>query len=369
MMFQEETPRLFRLAAGVELLSGPDEMPLLYVSEQKSYLRLSAAGAMVIRLLRQRCAMPLSELVRSLTGQAEDIEMRRQVIEFMRQLDQAGALEADAAQQSAPASPLRRLARRVAAKPRLELALWHPDRPLAARLLGHIQTRLGHLLGKLIALLILLAVISVTYVAITPLSAHDFSRASWLLICVLLALHTIGHELAHALVSSYYGIKVREMGVALLYYFIPVAYTDRTDAYRLRHFRQRAYIALSGLVFDLLATGLSALIAGATSGWLGTSFQMLMWGQLAGLISNLNPLLPGDACHALEAWFGALNFRRRAFTLFWRRLARRELPPYLQSLTLRQQVFHFAYAALASAYVLLLAWLSLGFIIHYAVAR
>ena len=47
------------------------------------------------------------------------------------------------------------------------------------------------------------------------------------------------------------------------------------------------------------------------------------------ILSNLNPLLPTDGYHALEAGLGALNFRRRAFDYTTHRLFGRPLPSAL----------------------------------------
>jgi putative peptide zinc metalloprotease protein len=164
-------------------------------------------------------------------------------------------------------------------------------------------------------------------------------------------------------------VKIREFGIALLYYFLPVAYTDRTDAYRLRDFNSRAAIAMAGPMFDLYGAGISAAASCLTSGTAAVNFRLLMWMQVITFISNLNPLMPGDGYHVLEAWFGALNFRRRAFSLLFRRLSFRELPPNLQGLDAGQQFGHLAYAVAALAYTLLLATLfiyNIGHIIAMA---
>lgn len=348
---------LIRLAASVELLTGPNDIPLVYVGERKSYLRLSEAGAALIRVLRERGVLTRQELLQlinetlpSPSGQAPHV-----VSQFLQQLNEAGVLELDGENAITSLSIASRIAQKITARPRLELPLWRPDRALLAATLQTIQARTGQWLGKGIGLLLFIGAIVITYEAIAPRSGQHISIRSALFILGILLLQTMGHEMSHALVSSYYGVKVREIGVALLYYFIPVAYTDRTDAYRLRDFRARANIALAGPVFDFCATALSAVIASTTSGPVSATFQTLMWVQLAGFISNLNPLMPGDACHILEAWRGMLNFRGRAFTLFWRRLTFRSLPPHLQRLTTREQWFHFGYAALASLYVITLA--------------
>lgn len=347
MSQHESSPRRFQLIAAVELLAGPNETPLLYLSESKSYVRLSAAGVQVVQLLQSRGALTAEEIALELASSTTP----ECVTAFLLQLETAGALV-----QAIPVlTPWQRLRQRFLLRPRLELALWHPNRPLATNLLQAMQTKLGAVLGRLIMFAALLTAMLVTYAVLKPHEALPGSHVSWWFLLGALVLHTAGHEMAHALVSSYYGVKVREIGVALLYFFIPVAYTDRTDAYRLRQFHQRACISAAGPVFDLLLTGLSALLSLTATGWLSYNFRMLMWLQLAGFVTNLNPLLPGDAYHVLEAWFGALNFRRRAFTVLWRRLTWRVLPPHLQHLTRRQQCLHFSYAALAIGYLVSLA--------------
>lgn len=356
------TQQPIRLATGVEMLTGPNDIPLLYVGARKSYLRLSATGAALIQRLQEQGAMTQPELLAGLSESSQNIAANTEITHFFQQLFEAGVLEIEGQVATPQVSLSKRIRQRITARPRLELPLWRPDRVLFAQALQTLHARAGHWLSKFIGLSFALAIVAITYAAIAPQTAGHINVQTALFSLGLLLLHTAGHEMAHALVSSYYGIKVREFGVALLYYFIPVAYTDRTDAYRLREFRARAYIAFAGPAFDLFATAASAVIASTTSGRIANVFQTLMWVQLAGFLSNLNPLLPGDAYHIAEAWCGALNFRGRAFTLFWRRLTWRGLPPHLQRLTAREQWFHFGYAALSSLYVLSLAWGALHFV-------
>lgn len=350
---------VIRLATGIELLAGPNDMPLLYVRARNSYLRLSKAGAAFIRLLQSRGEIAQAELRQSDSLIADATP--QQLTQFLQQLQDAGALANDGNNNASAPSLFKRIGRHVSLRPRFELPLWRPNRPLCNKALNVVQARFAGGLKRVIVLSLLCSLAIVTYTTLSLRPSLNTTGLPALLIVTLLLLHTAGHEMAHALVSSYYGVKVRELGVALLYYFMPVAYTDRTDAYRLRHFRSRAYIALAGPAFDLLVTASSAVIANVASGQIAMTFRALMWLQLAGFVTTLNPLLPGDGCHALEAWCGALNFRGRAFTLFWRRLTWRALPPHLQGLTTRQQVWHFGYAALSSLYVLLMAWGVLSF--------
>jgi putative peptide zinc metalloprotease protein len=348
-----------RLAPGVEYLAGPNDTPLLYISESKTYVRLSAGGAEIVRLLTGRGALTAEEISETLARkyQAGGAEIDRRLGNFLRQLGDAGALaDQDGATGHPQARPwFWRAARSVVAKPRLKLFSCRFERAIAEGAVASLKARAGGVLGKIAGLGALLA-LAVVGLAV-PRAGVTFGQAQVSLPFIVggLLLHAVFHELSHALVGSYYGVKVREIGVALLYYFLPVAYTDRTDAYRLRDFDSRAAIALAGPMLDLYATAISAAASRLAGGAAAANFRLLMWLQLGALLSNLNPLMPGDGYHVLEAWLGALNFRRRAFSLLFRRLTFRALPPNLQGLRTEQQLGHIAYAVAALGYTSLLA--------------
>jgi putative peptide zinc metalloprotease protein len=71
------------------------------------------------------------------------------------------------------------------------------------------------------------------------------------------------------------------------------------------------------------------------------------------LLANLNPLLPTDGYHAIEALWGGLNFQRRAFSLLLRLATFRPLPPHLGSLGRGERRTHLVYAVMSLTYVAL----------------
>jgi putative peptide zinc metalloprotease protein len=62
-------------------------------------------------------------------------------------------------------------------------------------------------------------------------------------------------------------------------------------------------------------------------------------------------LFPTDGYHALEAAFGGLNFRRRAFGYAGHRILRRPLPSALVSTSRTQRVGYTLYTAVAVLYM------------------
>ncbi len=358
IMSQGKFDRHLRLAAGVELLKGVNDLPLLYISGSRRYVHLSQLGAKIVDMIAKRPAITdrdIADILASAYAFTRS-EVQGQVTFFLRELDRVNALAAGGVDE-VPAKgddgtkiyPARLL--------RLRFPIWRPNRPLAVGLLARVRAHLG---GNMKALFGFWMILAVALVGATALKSGTALEFSWPLLVGLLLLHMTGHESSHALVSSYYGVKVREIGVGLLYYFIPAAYVDRTDAYRLRQSRFLAHIALAGPVFDLSAAALSAAAASLAVGPTGATFHILMRLEVMICLTNLNPLLPGDGYRACEAWFGVMNLRRRAFSLLLHRVTRRRLPVHLRSLTTRQQALALVYACASIGFIALMFWQALN---------
>lgn len=360
-----------RLATGVEMLNGPDDTPLLYVQARDAYVRLSSSGGAIINMIARQDSLTASSISEALAKPYPEkhAEISRTVGRFLDQLYQAGVLESA----SNPQTTAREHSPRSLADPFkgsrrfiLRLSLWRPNRLFAGKLVGVVRDYAPFTTGALFIIWLSLTAAAIYYGARRGMVIPNFKLVAWPALIGCVVLHTVLHEFCHALVSSYYGVKSREFGLGLLYYFIPVAYTDRTDAYRLQNYKPRAFIALAGPAWDVSAAGMSAIAALLTSGWLNSTFHVLALYQLISVISNLNPLLPGDGYHALEAAFKELNFRRRALTFFLRSLTGQEMPPQLDRLAVRQRTFYTLYALIAFAYLAFTLFLTSSAVVNVA---
>lgn len=345
------------IGEGIEMLLGMNDIPLLYVEQGQNYVRLSPLGADIMRMLLEKpnslTPAALEEmLVARYPGREE--EVREKLARFLQQLHTARVITLPGAAPREAVSE--RLLRKVANRPMLRLGLWRPSRPLAYNFVRRFARLSEDTSQIVITLWLMAAAICAGYALIHLGTTFQSGGMVWQLILGLFLLHLLLHELSHTLVSSYYGVKIREVGIALLYYFFPVAYADRTDGYRLREPKQRIYISLAGPALDLSASALTGLVALNTGGWLANSLHALMFLEFAMCISNLNPFMPSDGYHALEALFGELNFRHRAFRLLFSLVTFRRLPAQLSQLTWRQKALYVGYALLACAYVSLLAF-------------
>jgi putative peptide zinc metalloprotease protein len=316
----------------VEVLVGADDQRMLFIPGPRRYLRLTPGGVRLLPLLDGRATgTELVDRVSERTGRhapAAGVEAGRSVARLLDQLRRAGALTAD----PEPARRPSRFQRRVPLTRSVHRIVRRP-----AALLRRIPPRLAA--GAVLLVTVLALGLAVTALIRSGGLAAP-GRVPLALLLLVLPVQLLLHEGAHALLCEVLGVPAREVGVILWGYLLPVAYVDCTDSYRLRSRRSRAAIALAGPFVDVVALGSSA------AGWLYTGAPAahgLLLVQLAVLVTTVDPLLPGDGHHAIEALTGGFDVRRRGFTVLTYPLLRRPLPP-------GRRVWYLAYA------LLVLAW-------------
>ncbi len=130
------------------------------------------------------------------------------------------------------------------------------------------------------------------------------------------------HELAHAYVAKALGAHVRAMGIVLIFLF-PVAYSDVTDSWRLRRRRERLWIALAGVLAELVLAAVGIIVWSlAPPGLLkSVCFVVSSVTLLSTLLLNLNPGMRYDGYYVLSELLGIDNLQSRSFA--WTRWALR----------------------------------------------
>src|SRR5262249_32497699 len=131
---------------------------------------------------------------------------------------------------------------------------------------------------------------------------------------------TLLHELGHGLACHLYGGGRRDVGVMLLYFCIPAAYCDVSDAHLIDSRRRRAVVALAGCYVNVILWMLATLCWRVMAPELFVTQVALAVIATTGLslFLNLNPLLPLDGYYALEELMGVQNLRQKGR---WYRLA------------------------------------------------
>jgi putative peptide zinc metalloprotease protein len=332
-----------------EIVGRDAEMVVVCVTGSRSYVRVSSGALGLLRMIDG--TRTLAGIVDAAAGRsgrspaAVEATLAPLLLDLARTELVAGL--------DLPESRRSRLARGVQLLPRLYLVrrpwparLSLPLRPLAnrvgARLLG-----LGVAAGCASALVALGALAGALDTGAQPLLP---AAVAAILAGVAL------HELAHASVCAALRVPVREWGVALSFYVLPMVFVDRTDAYRVSRPR-RALIALAGPVCDLLLAGAAAVVALACGpgSALGATATAVAGLQLALLIANLLPLAGTDGYQAIEALCGEDNFQGRALGYATHRLLGVRLPTSLTGVSRRRRRAYLAFTLLT--WLLLVAWI------------
>ncbi|GII62079.1 hypothetical protein Skr01_21640 [Sphaerisporangium krabiense] len=342
-----------RLRQELEVIRGMDDIPLIFDPVTGSYHRITRAGEVVLSYLDgSRTREELVELFAGDdTGHAE--KLRAQIDGFLATLESSGLLDGTGPPPGAGQAGRRvktsRMMPRVVITRKLPVLL----EPVAGVLRRMSATVLVGVfaVGAIAGFCLGLTTLFTRMPNLTHIIGPPFLVAAALQLLLVLC-----HETCHALVAQVLKVPVRGLGVALLFYFMPVAYVDRTDAYRHKGKGGRITLAMAGVMSDGWWCGVVGLVALNTHGFVQQSLAFLLAMQLMGLVINLNPLLPSDGFVALETAFGSVDARGRAFTLIKSRLLRREPPAYLAALSRGKRAGLTLYGAISAAYTCLVAY-------------
>lgn len=103
------------------------------------------------------------------------------------------------------------------------------------------------------------------------------------------------HEFSHFSAYKYYGGKQNEMGLALMYRFLPIFYTTTEDMILWKSKNNRISVALGGLINDLLFLFIFLIIhIFITEGLLSSVISFLIFSLLIKFFYNANPFAPGS---------------------------------------------------------------------------
>lgn len=337
-----------KLREDLEIIRGMDDIPMIFDPVSGRYHRISRSAEAILRYLDG--TRSTEEIIALLSGNEETkVEIvRRRLTPFLGTLTDSGLLIGS----NIPDVTSTRF-RRSGLMPRYVLTRSLP------KLLEPTAAALRHLpVTYLVVVVVLLAAGGYIAGGLALVRAEqvDQVRPGVLLVAVALQLTFIlVHESAHALVAQYLRTPVRGLGVALLFYFMPVAYVDRTDAYRVRKRGGRVALAMAGVTSDGCFCGLVAVTYLNSTGFVRQTCLVLLGLQLIGLAVNLNPLLPSDGYTAIEAATGLIDARGRSMTVLRAAVTRKSLPSYLSLLPARSRALYAGYGIVCALYICVVA--------------
>ncbi len=137
---------------------------------------------------------------------------------------------------------------------------------------------------------------------------------------LLLALEITCHELAHAVACRLVGAKPGGFGIGLLWWVMPVFFTDTADTYSVDNKYKRAFVSAAGPLSDLVWLGAIALVimfspAGSGAATIALGYIGI---PLSLLLLNLNPfVIRMDGYWILTNVFEQTNLRRHTVRYFF----------------------------------------------------
>lgn len=138
---------------------------------------------------------------------------------------------------------------------------------------------------------------------------------------VAICLLKVVHEFSHAYVAKANGVRVREMGLAMIVFF-PRLYTNVTDAWRIPDRKIRCAIDGAGIAAELIVGGLFAILWCLTPpGILNSiSYYLFAVSAINTIFVNGNPFIKYDGYYLLMDLVNIDNLQARANDLLRRRL-------------------------------------------------
>ena len=368
-----------RLRRGVSLIVGMDNQPMLFDSDSGKYHRLGAAAAFIVNQFDG--VRPLPTIIEELPQDIDEAGAQR-ITSLVDNLRDKGLLAGSEPAPAVPEVPVRtrRTRGRHTAQPRQARHLkverprrsggWWLPRIIIARKYHRIVAPVVTLLQRLPApalswVFLALAACGYAAGAMALSSLAGGPRPGVLVFDTAVVIQLVSillHESWHAIVAGYLGTPIRGLGVALMFWAIPIAYVDRTDSYRVRSRRGLTMLALAGIFSDGVVCGLEAAIAWASTGTVRQVALTLCAFQLTMLVTNLNPLTQSDGVAAVEAATGSVNLRGRSMFVLRCVLARQPLPPALAVMRPAVRWGYFIYGLLCSllgllAFVMSIVWI------------
>ena len=370
-----------RLRRGVSLIVGMDNQPMLFDSDSGKYHRLGAAAAFIVNQFDGVRSLPT--IIEELPQDIDEAGAKRitSLVDNLRDKSLlVGSEPAPAAAVPAAPARTRRTRGRHTAQPRQARHLkverprrsggWWLPRIIIARKYHRIVAPIVTLLQRLPAralswVFLALAVCGYAAGAMVLSSLAGGPRPGVLVVIAAVVIQLVSillHESWHAIVAGYLDTPIRGLGVALMFWAIPIAYVDRTDSYRVRSRRGLTMLALAGIFSDGVVCGLEAAIAWASTGTVRQVALTLCAFQLTMLVTNLNPFTQSDGVAAVEAATGSVNLRGRSMFVLRRVLTRQPLPPALAVMRPAVRWGYFIYGLLCSLLGLLVFGMSVVWI-------
>lgn len=136
----------------------------------------------------------------------------------------------------------------------------------------------------------------------------------------------LSHEFAHGLTCKAFGGRVPEVGVLLIYYFLPGLYCNVSGIHLIPQPNRRLWVIAAGVYWQVLVGTLALLVWFLFAPYsLPAEIAFILFlGSVLDVVFNANPLIKLDGYYFLSQWLRLPNLMDRS-RVYWRGLLRRWL--------------------------------------------
>jgi len=193
-------------------------------------------------------------------------------------------------------------------------------------------------------------------------------------VAVLLAglLVIVTHEFAHGLTCKAFGGRATEVGVLMVYYFLPALYCNVSGIHLIPQRSRRLWVILAGVYWQLLV-GTLALLAWffiAPYTWLADLAFIFFFGSVINIAFNANPLIKLDGYYFLSQALRLPNLMDRS-RAWWRGSLRRmllgERDETAARYSWRERAIYATFGLLSTLYALVLMFVIVRYVGQYLV--
>jgi putative peptide zinc metalloprotease protein len=357
----------------------PQIAPEVEVTEQRdgdrqAYIIGSTAVGRYI-LLRATEYKVLRLLSESLTPAAVCDEFKRlyggtlalaTLTKFLAKLDQTGILAGEHSQISKTSD--QQLSRHAY----LRFTLFDPD-PLFTRLLPFLRWiwTPEFLTFTLLLMLSTLLLSLMNWAEVTSYGDYIL-REHFAAVLLAGLVVVVSHEFAHGLTCKAFGGRATEVGVLLIFYFMPALYCNVSGLHLIPQRSRRLWVIAAGVYWQLLVgtTALMAWFFVAPHTLAADAAFIFFFGSVLNVFFNANPLIKLDGYYFLSQLLRLPNLmdRSRAFWRgLWRRLMRSERDETVARYSWREKWIYGIFGFLSTLYAAGLAFFLVRYVGEYLV--
>lgn len=147
-------------------------------------------------------------------------------------------------------------------------------------------------------------------------ASYLFSTRGAIAFAICIYVVKVFHEFGHAMVAKHYGLYIRRMGIFMMF-FIPMLFTDTTDAWKLPSRRGRLFIGAAGVLVEFYIACVALFFWSVLPDGMWRSLMFYLSGAslVSTLFTNLNPLMRFDGYYVMMDYLRISNLRTRSMEM------------------------------------------------------